>query len=251
MAEQLSLFQVPDAPVPASPPGSDGLLHLGARIVPYRLRRRARARLALVIADHGLRINAPSTLPLREIEAFARQHGNWIVRKLDEQASAPRPRQIALADGAQFPLLGGQASVRVLPGHNRTRWVGSTLVLEARPQARLSVLAQRALQKKALAHFTDRLAHFAPRMGLAVPPLALSSARTRWGSCSLNSGIRLNWRLIHLPPELGDYVVVHELAHLYQMNHSRRFWAIVEQTCPDWRQARDALKLAAKTLPIV
>ncbi|MBK6637057.1 MAG: M48 family metallopeptidase [Rhodocyclaceae bacterium] len=251
IAEQLSLFRLPEAPVPVTPAGSEGLLQFGTRIVPYRLRRRARARLALVIADHGLRINAPSTLPLRDIEAFAHQHGEWIVRKLDQQATAPRPQQLVIADGTRLPLLGAEAIVRVLPGHNRTRWIGNTLVIEARPHARLNLLAQRGLQKQALAHFSERLAHHAPLMGLEAPPLGLSSARTRWGSCSLHSGIRLNWRLIHLPPELGDYVVVHELAHLYQMNHSKRFWAIVEHACPDWREARAALKLAAGTLTLI
>ena len=131
IAEQLSLFRLPEAPVPVTPAGSEGLLQFGTRIVPYRLRRRARARLALVIADHGLRINAPSTLPLRDIEAFAHQHGEWIVRKLDQQATAPRPQQLVIADGTRLPLLGAEAIVRVLPGHNRTRWIGNTLVIEA------------------------------------------------------------------------------------------------------------------------
>ena len=254
IAEQLSLFRLPEhtLPTPPMPPaGSEGLLQFGARIVPYRLRRRARARLALVIADHGLRINAPTTLPRRDIEAFAHQHGEWIVRKLDEQAAAPRPRPVVIADGLRLPLLGGEAIVRVLPGHNRTRWIGNTLVLEARPNAELNPLAHRALQKQALTHFSDRLAYHAPRMGLIAPPLGLSSARTRWGSCSVHSGIRLNWRLIHLPPALGDYVVVHELAHLYQMNHSKRFWAIVAQACPQGREAREALKVAARSLTLV
>jgi predicted metal-dependent hydrolase len=139
----------------------------------------------------------------------------------------------------------------VLPGHNRTRWIGDTLVIEARPGAALNTLAQRALQKRALTHFAERLNHFAPQLNLAPPALGLSSARTRWGSCSTLSGIRLNWRLIHLPPHLGDYVVVHELAHLHHMNHSKRFWSTVARVYPDWPSARDELRAVAKTLVIV
>jgi hypothetical protein len=79
----------------------------------------------------------------------------------------------------------------------------------------------------------------------------LSSARTRWGSCSSRSGIRLHWRLIHLPPALIDYVVAHEVAHLLEMNHSPRFWAVVERLYPDWRAARADLRKAAAGLPVI
>ncbi|MDR1462599.1 MAG: M48 family metallopeptidase, partial [Azoarcus sp.] len=79
----------------------------------------------------------------------------------------------------------------------------------------------------------------------------LSSARTRWGSCSLKTGIRLNWRLIHFDSSIIDYVIVHELAHLTEMNHSARFWAIVARYFPDYRGARDTLKKLAGQLPVL
>ena len=82
-----------------------------------------------------------------------------------------------------------------------------------------------------------------------MPPLALSAARTRWGSCSLRSGIRLNWRLIHFPADTVDYVVAHELAHLREMNHSPRFWAVVGEIYPDYQAARDELKRLAANCP--
>jgi hypothetical protein len=91
--------------------------------------------------------------------------------------------------------------------------------------------------------------HYAPQLGVDLPPLSLSAARTRWGSCSLRSGIRLNWRLIHFPPPLIDYVVVHELAHLREMNHGARFWSIVAELYPDYRNARAELKRCATHCP--
>lgn len=257
MAEQLSLFQLPrtgqghaDQAYRGSSAGS-GVLQLGNEIIRYELRRGARRRLSLTISEHGLRIAAPLTLPLATIEAFARENAEWIQRKLHEQALAPRPRRLLITDDCRLPLLGRDIPVRVLPGHNRHRWVGDTLVLEARPGATLNVLAQRALQKRAFAHFAERLTHYAPHMAVQVPPLALSSARTRWGSCSRLSGIRINWRLIHLPAHLGDYVVVHELAHLHHMNHSKQFWGVVAATYPDWQGARHELNAAAKTLVLI
>jgi len=86
-------------------------------------------------------------------------------------------------------------------------------------------------------------------MGRAMPPLALSSAQSRWGSCSHRGGIRLNWRLIHLPHAQIDYVVAHELAHLVEMNHSPRFWSQVGRLFPDYEAARDVLKALAATVP--
>lgn len=125
------------------------------------------------------------------------------------------------------------------------------LWLAARPGADLPTLARRALQRRALEVFRPRLAAATARLGVATPPLALSSARTRWGSCSSRSGIRLNWRLIHLPLPLVDYVIAHEVAHLREMNHSARFWALVANLCPDWQQARADLKRLGATLPLI
>ncbi len=85
-------------------------------------------------------------------------------------------------------------------------------------------------------------AAFAAILGLTAPPLPLSAARTRWGSCSLRTGIRLNWRLIHFPPHIVDYVVVHELAHLREMNHSPAFWEVVRSVLPDYQHARGTLR---------
>ena len=91
--------------------------------------------------------------------------------------------------------------------------------------------------------------HFADKLGVRCTRLSLSSAQTRWGSCSEKSGIRLSWRLIHAPPRLLDYVVAHEMAHLVEMNHSPRFWKVVERLCPDYRAARDELRRLAATCP--
>lgn len=95
----------------------------------------------------------------------------------------------------------------------------------------------------------ERAAHHAAQLQRPLPRVALSNAQTRWGSCSEKSGIRLSWRLIHAPPRLLDYVVAHEMAHLVEMNHSPRFWKVVERLCPDYRAARDELRRLAATCP--
>lgn len=237
-------------PSPAvSRPKTQHLL-VGARIVAYALRQ-DRRRLSMTIDERGLRVGAPRNASQAEIEAFIRKHGDWVVGKIDEHARQTASRSLAVRDGACLPLLGGEVRVRITAGGNRIRWREDALELAARTDADLEGLARRALQRRALDHFAGRIAHYAERLGCTPPPLALSSARTRWGSCSRQSGIRLNWRLIHLPPELIDYVVAHELAHLVEMNHSPRFWGVVENLYPDWRTARAALKRRAMELPIL
>ena len=244
--EQLKLFRLPSPP----PEAKTRHLLIGGRIVDYRFKSGAK-RLSMTIDERGLRIGAPHRTSLSEIETFVQGHGDWVLRKLGELAHATRPRHLTVKDGARLPLLDTEAEVRVLPGANRVRWVGELLVLEARPEADLGQLAVRALQKRALAHFGERLEHFADRLDLAVPKLSLSSAHTRWGSCSRHGGIRVNWRLIHLPAHLGDYVVAHEVAHLLEMNHSERFWRVVSSLYPEWKAARTELKQRATSLPIL
>ncbi len=244
--EQLKLFRLPSAP----PEAKTRHLLIGGRIVDYRLKSGAK-RLTMTIDERGLRIGAPRRVPLTEIEAFVHGHGDWVLKKLGELAHATQPRHLTVKDGLRLPLLDGDAEVRVLPGANRVRWVADVLVLEARPEADLAQLAIRALQKRALTHFSGRLAHYSGRLELELPKLGLSSAHTRWGSCSKHGGIRVNWRLIHLPAHLGDYVVAHEVAHLLEMNHSPRFWTVVTSLYPEWKDARSELKQRAASLPIL
>ncbi|MBX9849575.1 MAG: M48 family metallopeptidase [Rhodocyclaceae bacterium] len=247
MNEQLTLFRLdPEAPSPR-----ERHVQLGARIVGYTLRQGRNKRLSLTIDERGLRVGAPRQSRITDIEEFIRSHGAWVIEKLEEYAAAHAPRQLAIRAGVKIPLLDREATVEVLPGSNRVRWLGDILILEARADTTLDTLARRGLQRRAMTLFSERLAIYAARMGCAPPPLGLSSARTRWGSCSHTGGIRLNWRLIHLPLHLIDYVVAHEMSHLIEMNHSPAFWSEVEKLYPDWQAARDELKQRTTSIPII
>jgi predicted metal-dependent hydrolase len=250
LLEQLPLFRLPRS-VPVAPDVKSRHVLIGARAVPYELRQGKGRRLALTIDERGLRIGAPPRLTFAEIEAFVHTHAEWVLAKLDEYSARNTHRFVRICDGARLPLLGGEAEVRVTTGANRVLWQGDTLVLAAKPDADLDALARRGLQRRALEHFALRIGHYAAVLDRPVPELGLSSARGRWGSCSSATGIRINWRLIHLPPHLADYVIAHELAHLVEMNHSARFWRVVGRLFPDWRAARDELKRRAADIPIL
>lgn len=248
MPGQLELFRLP--PPAGGQTAQARHLVLAGRIVGYALRR-DRRRLSMRIDERGLAVGAPRAVPLGIIEAFIASHGDWVLQKLDEFASRAGPRHLPIHDGARLPVLGEEVRIRVIAGNNRGFWQADELWLAARPDADLALLARRALQRHALEHFRPRLAAVVAQLGQPMPTLALSSARARWGSCSVRSGIRLNWRLIHLPQELGVYVIAHEAAHLVEMNHGPRFWALVERLCPEWRTARDGLKRLGAALPLI
>lgn len=90
--------------------------------------------------------------------------------------------------------------------------------------------------------FLRRVEHYAPRMGVRPARVRVKDLRSLWGSCSARGNLNFNWRLLLAPPEVLDYVVVHELAHLMERSHSRRFWALVSEHCPEQRERRRWLK---------
>ena len=97
-------------------------------------------------------------------------------------------------------------------------------------------------RKEARRRITERAAYFAEKMGVDYGRIAIKAAKTRWGSCSAQGNLNFHWKLILMPPAILDYVVVHELAHRIEMNHSPRFWAQVERILPDYRERRRWLK---------
>ncbi len=230
-------------------------IELGERTVAYVLRRSQRRTIGLSIDHRGLRVGAPPRAPLHEVESLLLRHGEWIGRKLDEWRARRPERLHAITDGLQLPFLGQTLTIHLAPGGNRCLWNrhadGAILSLCLRAPSEAPRVLERALRERARELFTERVAHYAPVLEVPPPPLSLSAARTRWGSCSIRSGIRLNWRLLHFPLPVIDYVVVHELAHLREMNHGARFWAIVAGACPDWLALRQELRVLGRTLPML
>ncbi len=103
-------------------------------------------------------------------------------------------------------------------------------------------------QEQAGRLFSERAAMWSARMGLSFRALRIKDQRTLWGSCSREGNLNFNWRVVLAPPEVLDYLVIHELAHLREMNHSRRFWAVVAAQCPDWKTHRDWLREHSRDL---
>ena len=246
-----SPFDQLDLPLQMPRPPAEQRRHilLGPRIVNYTFVRSRRRTLGMTVDQRGLRVGAPHSARLSEAEDFIRSHRDWVLRKLDEWRPASRPRRILICDGARLPLFGENWTLCVGPGRDRVRWHQGGLVLEVGDATEPRDLLLGALKTRALALFHERVEPFAKRLECSVPSVALSNAQTRWGSCSHRTGLRFNWRLIHLPLHLTDYVVAHELAHLVEMNHSPRFWRVVERLYPRYRESREELKVHALNMP--
>lgn len=124
---------------------------------------------------------------------------------------------------------------------SKSDWIAKHLARQPHVQP-LTPQEQKALTMQAKAELPKRVAHFAGRMGVSYGRITIRAQRTRWGSCSSKGNLNFNCLLMLAPPEVRDYVVVHELCHLKQMNHSPEFWAEVEGILPDYRASRQWLK---------
>jgi predicted metal-dependent hydrolase len=227
------------------------LLDLGGHCIEYRFRRRRRRTIGISIDASGLSVAAPMRAPWREIEAFLHQKERWIVRKLDEWARLPRPALVRGHSGESLPLFGAPITLEVKTGRRGVHHHPERLLVSAPSPQRVAKVLIGWLKTQALDALAPRAAHFAARLQVAPPRVGLSNARTQWGVCTEDGAIRLSWRLVHIEPALADYVVAHEVAHLVELNHSKRFWNLLARLYPDWRRARHQLELAGASLPII
>lgn len=242
--------------------------------IPYTLARRARTTIGLKIDHRGLTVAAPHWATLGAIEEVLARKARWIADKLEAWKAAAPQRSAGLSDwirAGQLPYLGRTLRVD-LEAAGESRASGThppalrirISVLDAQgpspclrlrytgaipDEAALCEVLRRWIDRQARAYLGGRIALYAGQMQLHPSRWQLSSAQTRWGSCSAQGVVRLSARLMHCPPEVIDYVVVHELAHLRELNHSARFWAVVEAVLPDYRQRRALLRHHARGKP--
>jgi predicted metal-dependent hydrolase len=235
---------------------------LGDSVVAFEFKRSRRRNIGFLVGPEGLTVSAPKWVPLYEVDAAILAKSAWILKKLDEAHERQRrveSARIEWRDGATFPFLGEQVIVVLDPRHAFDE-VGAVLHTDAETlpgvarmtlhvglahnaePAQIRDAVQAWLMRQAKRLFTERLDHFAPRLGVRWRKLALSNADTRWGTAHADGLIRLNWRLVHFRLPVIDYVVAHELSHLRVMDHSPRFWETVRTVVPDYAQLRGQLK---------
>lgn len=225
----------------------------GNQTINYRVRHSKRARRINLKIDptEGLEIVLPEGFSADKVEPILRERRHWIVKNLERHSVPER----TFETGEILPFMGEdhQLEITTTKSAKRTTIGRQGGWLRVRVREGLHPHDQREEVRKALekwyrkqakSYIPERTAELAARYGFAdeLQKVTIKGQKTRWGSCSSNGNLNFNWRLMMTPPEAIDYVIVHELCHLREMNHSARFWAWVAEFCPNYRYWRDWLK---------
>jgi predicted metal-dependent hydrolase len=216
---------------------------IGERRIPYfvRVSRRARRLGLCVRPDTGVVVTAPVHAEGSAVEAFLRQHQRWLVRQLDRFASVAASMPRRWPYGETLPYRGEELRVIVRADRGRRVLMSDGCLEAALPNPTVEA-ARRALKRwyvqEAQRWCMEAVIRWAPALDVGWRAVGIGTQRSRWGSCSATGRLRLNYRLVMAPPHILDYVVVHELAHRKEMNHSQRFWTIVAQFTLEHRAAR-------------
>ncbi len=211
-------------------------------MINYTLIRSNRRTLALYIRNGGVEVRAPQKMPKSQIEKFVLSKEKLIMEKLEkleEQLERREAFSLKYGDmvyygGKEYPITARNDNL--IGFDNVSFYMPGDLSPEQIKHACIQIyrmLAKRDLTTKAL--------YFAKYMNVEPSAIRISGARTCWGSCSAKKSLNFSWRLIMADDKVIDYVVVHELAHLTEMNHSAQFWSIVEEVLPDYRKRKEKL----------
>jgi hypothetical protein len=216
--------------------------------ITYQLKRSARRRtIGLKIAEQGLVVFAPSTLPQSSIDLCMLEKKNWIIRHLQRRVQLPVVNHLALG---KLPLLDEELTLQVVNDHcsavtleGQQLWVQlSARITPSNRQSHIEKLVTQWYERQAELWFAARLAFWQQQLAVQFSTLKVKQWRRKWGSCDTKGVVSLNWRLLLAPSWVADYVVVHELVHLRHMNHSAQFWQLVAATYPQYKQAEAYLR---------
>lgn len=228
-------------PRSAARPTHDGVEREAFGIT-YRLRRAPRRTIGLTITRGGLEVSAPRWTPEAEIERLILERRQWI---LDTAAAAQaRFREfVDLRPGGHIVWSGARLRIEVTAGgYDAVTFASAACEVTSRTGAVPVAAIETEMLRIARALLPARARLLAERGGIAICDVTVGTAQTLWGTCSADGRLRLNRRLMMLPPELAEHVIAHELAHRIEFNHSKRFWAALARLDPRWRQHHEEVK---------
>jgi predicted metal-dependent hydrolase len=214
--------------------------------IDYRVRRSERARRVRVTVDaDGVEVVLPRRARERDAAAAVRELSPWIRRRMRE---LERAREAIAARGDALPYLDELLTVRPQAGRTRVHRRGDELLAPA--GAERAPALERWYRRAARDEIARRLDRACALAGSSYGKLTIRGQRTRWASCSRTGAMSFNWRLLLAPEAVLDYVVWHEVCHLEVMDHSPRFWSLLERWCPDYREHSGWLRRHGQTLAL-
>jgi predicted metal-dependent hydrolase len=203
-----------------------------------RLVRTRRMTIAVIVERDGrLTVRAPLRMPAAQIDAFVQSHAGWIARTRAKFLAHPPPPPHRYAEGETFLYLGCAYPLRLVgPQRPSLTFDGQAFRLSRSARGRAQAALVRWYKARALELLAERVEALAARHGFHYQRIRISSARTRWGSCSSRGTLSFTYRLVMAPPKVVDYVVVHELVHTRIRNHSKVFWRTVGEIMPGYQE---------------
>jgi|SRR5947209_3900693 len=214
------------------------------------LRRHHQARrytLRVQAATRSIVLTMPPRGSVREAKAFAERSGAWIAARLKRL-----PQAMPFADGSKLPLRGVPHKIAHRATARGTVWTDASdeglLICVAGGRAHLARRVKDFLKREAKRDLDAASRRYATRLGVRIKRITARDQTSRWGSCTAEGVLSYSWRLILAPPHVLDYLAAHEVAHLIELNHSARFWRVVERICPDFERARSWLNTQGNAL---
>jgi predicted metal-dependent hydrolase len=218
------------------------------RTISFTVKRSRKARLARleITPDTGLTVVIPAFCDMDRIEGFLKKKGHWIFNKLVYYSLIKHRTTSNLKNGDMIPYLGSPLQIEIQDGGSNGGDVtlsNNKLLVAVKPGTTgLNPIIEKWYRTQARQIMKEKVDKHSVKMVVDYNKIHLKGQKTLWGSCSRKRNLNFNWRLIMTPESVIDYVVVHELSHLKEMNHTKKFWQVVAGYCPEWQQHRKWLK---------
>jgi len=216
-------------------------MSVGAQLLPVTIARNPRARryLLRLNRDFTVRLTIPRGGSVSEAQRFLRRNLAWLERTANRLANRPKiPHEWSI--GTQILWRGELVLIEAEPSDGPARSIrfgNETVRLNQSECTNFRPIIERHIWRLAASELPPVVSAYAETHGLRVARVSVRNQRSRWGSCSRRGVISLNWRLLQAPASVRDYLVLHELMHLREMNHSHRFWSHVANACPEYKNA--------------
>ncbi len=230
---------------------------------PFEIKRTNRkCSIAIQIINYNIKVIAPRTLSDKKINEFVINKKSWIEAKLKLQSEYVLPKAKKYINDEIFSYLGDKYSLKIIISDSpkvklEKKYIKVPIGPKYNNRENWDINTKRSFIKDALAVWYTEQAYkcllkktkyYSAKLGVYPKTIKVSHYKSRWGSCSITGDISYNWRIISAPHFIINYLVVHELCHLLEMNHSRSFWQNVESLLPDYKKRRKWLKLNSNTL---
>lgn len=210
----------------------------------FSVKRSRRRTIALRVTQEGnVEVRAPHSTSDYDIEEFLSKHQGWLQKRLRKSEQIQQEAPVHKFDSGEiFYYLGRRFRLVFIHGRIDADFEEDRLECRPGPPPFTKKLLLKLYRRDARAYLTERTMELAEEHGYNLKSIKVTDAARRWGSCNCNGNINFSWRLIMCPPDVIDYVICHELAHLKELNHSPDFWKVVENICPDYKSLRKRLR---------